>query len=79
MAYDGCEPLQAPLQLDLFVGQRSSVLDRELWRRRQDRRDTGVAAALAVADPELVSLALALARLAAQRDARRLLVGEGAR
>lgn len=79
MPYDACEPARAPLQLDLFVAQHSSLLESELWRRRQDRKDAGAATAAAEADVGLVSLALALARLAAQRDARRLVVGEGVR
>ena len=56
-------------QLDLFAGTGAKVLDRELWRRRQDRRDASFAATVEGADAMLVPLALALARLSAQRDA----------
>ena len=54
----------------MFASRTSVIaLDRELWRRRQDRREAGLAAKMTGADAMLVPLALALARLSAQRDA----------
>ncbi len=50
---------------------RSDLLDEELWRRRQDRRDVTAVHAVTPDDAPLVPLVLALARLAAQRDAAR--------
>jgi hypothetical protein len=61
-------------QLDLFAVRQhpESILDRELWRRRQDRREACLAGDLGNKDAMLLPLVLALARLAAQRDARGL-------
>lgn len=44
-------------------------LDHELWRRRQNEREGALAATVRQKDAPLLPLALALARLAAQRDA----------
>lgn len=52
---------------------RHDVLDHELWMRRHDRLDKARAMSLSTNDALLAPLVLALARLAAQRDARRLL------
>lgn len=45
-------------------------LERELWRRRQDRRDAERADGLPEEDAAVIPLVLSLARLAAQRDVR---------
>ena len=59
-------------QLDLFIGRASqaSVLESELWHRRQDRREAALTALMSKEDADLAPLIMALARLAAQRDAR---------
>ncbi len=48
---------------------QSSTLDRELWVRRHDRRELELIASLPDDVRPLAPLVLALARLAAQRDA----------
>ena len=45
-------------------------LDDELWRRAQERREAELANGSEEVDRMLLPLALSLARLAAQRDAR---------
>ena len=64
-------------QPDLFAryGGRDCVVENELWRRRQNRREARLTASLSKNDAMLVPLALALARLAAQRDARTVMAG----
>lgn len=59
-------------QIDLFsVGKRGgSPLEHELWHRREQRREGLITADMSPADALLAPLALALARMAAQRDAR---------
>jgi hypothetical protein len=48
----------------------SEALERELWRRREDRRDAEIARDLSEEDAAVVPLVLCLARLAAHRDVR---------
>ena len=57
-----------------------SVLDFELWRRAQARREAELGAGLDPAERRLLPLVLSLARLAAQNDVRSRLTfsGEGA-
>ena len=66
-----CEPAMRTEQ-SLSGGIRQAMnehpLDRQLWMYRQSRRETQLASELALADPTIVTIALALARLAAQRD-----------
>lgn len=64
-------PIEAG-QLDLFGrGLEHDVgLDAGLWSRRQDRHDHDRIAELPCEDAAVAPLILALARLAAQRDAR---------
>lgn len=57
----------------------SAVLDRELWQRRNDRRETQLTASMPQADAMLAPLVLALARLAAQRDSRVAFANDGGR
>ena len=47
-----------------------SSLDDELWRRAQERREAELASGSKEVDRMLLPLALSLARLAAQRDAK---------
>lgn len=46
----------------------SSSVDKELWRWRQAKREQAISAARNAVETPLVSLALSLARVAAQRD-----------
>jgi hypothetical protein len=60
-------------QLDLFHrAPQANLLNDALWSRRQDRRDATLAADAEADDLLLMPLVLALARLAAQRDAAEL-------
>ena len=67
-------------QLDLFARgpERDTGLDAGLWTRRHDRRDEVRRATLPPVDAALAPLVLALARMAAQRDARRIVRGRQA-
>lgn len=47
-----------------------SILDDELWKRAQTRREAALAQGKPVEHQMLLPLVLSLARLAAQRDAR---------
>ena len=58
------------------TGQPQSLLETELWSRRQDRRDAMMADDAVPADALLVPLILALARLGAQRDAAHLMASD---
>lgn len=62
----------ADTQLDLFArgADRDAGLDAGLWTRRHDRRDQARGVGLLPENAIVSSLVLALARLAAQRDAR---------
>lgn len=53
-----------------------SVLEQELWTRRQERREKLAAEGMDEADAALVPLILSLARLAAHRDVRNGSAGE---
>lgn len=66
-------PIEAA-QIDLFTQspERDAGLDAGLWARRQSRHDHDRSAGLALDDAAIAPLILALARLAAQRDARRI-------
>ena len=46
------------------------MLEDELWRRAQSRREAAMAADMSESDRLLLPLVLSLARLAAQRDVR---------
>lgn len=67
-------------QLDLFARgpERDTGLDAGLWARRHDRRDEVRRAARPPMDAAVAPLVLALARMAAQRDARRIVRGRQA-
>lgn len=51
-------------------------VDYELWRRAQEHREASLVAGAGEIDQMLVPLILALARLAAQREVRRVHAGE---
>ena len=66
-----CEPaMQAEQSLSVGIPQAMNEhpLDRQLWMCRQSRREAQLASELGLADPAIVTIALALARLAAHRD-----------
>lgn len=52
-----------------MVRNSNNHAEHELWRRRQARREAQLATGLSETDTQLLPLVLALARLAAQRDA----------